>query len=65
MTYLLAALFFTLALLGAAVAIHMTVRNYWSEILLALKGELGAAPKAQAAVRPSPAFATSRRHAAF
>jgi hypothetical protein len=63
-TYLLAALFFTLALLGAAVAIHMTVRAYWSEILLALKGELGAAPKRPAAAQPAPAYAMHRRPAA-
>jgi hypothetical protein len=63
-TYLAAAIFFTLALLGAAVAIHMTVHTFWTEILLALKGEWGAAPKVQAA-RPSPAYATRRRHAAF
>ncbi|MEA3034804.1 MAG: hypothetical protein QOH04_563 [Sphingomonadales bacterium] len=41
MTYLAAALFFTFALLAAAVAIHMTVRAYWAEIRLALRGELG------------------------
>jgi hypothetical protein len=41
-TYLAAALFFTLTLLAALVAIHMTVRFNWREILLALKGELGA-----------------------
>ena len=46
MTYLAAALFFTLALLAALVAIHVTVRLHWPEILLALRGELGA-------VRPS------------
>jgi hypothetical protein len=40
-TYLAAALFFTFALLAAAVAIHMTVRAYWAEIRLALRGELG------------------------
>jgi hypothetical protein len=42
-TYLAAALFFTLALLAALVAIHMSVWFNWSEILLALRGELGAA----------------------
>ena len=41
MTYLAAALFFTFALLAAAVAIHMTVRAHWTEIRLALRGELG------------------------
>jgi hypothetical protein len=63
-TYLLAALFFTLALLGAAVAIHMTVRAYWTEILLALKGEWGVAATAQTAA-PSPAYASRRQRAAF
>jgi hypothetical protein len=42
-TYLAAALFFTLALLAALVATHVTVRLHWREILLALRGELGAA----------------------
>jgi hypothetical protein len=41
-TYLAAALFFTLALLAALVTVHMTVRLHWREILLALGGELGA-----------------------
>jgi hypothetical protein len=60
--YLTAALFFTLALLAALVAIHVTVRLHWPEILLALRGELGAVtPRARAAgpaamVRPSAAF---------
>lgn len=60
MTYLAAALFFTLALLAALVAIHMTVRLNWREILLALKGELGAATPRAAA----PAGAMRRRAAA-
>jgi hypothetical protein len=64
-TYLVAATFFILALLGATVTIHMMVRTYWTEILLALKGELGAAPRAPAAARPSPAYATTRQHAVF
>lgn len=65
MSYLLAASFFTLALLVAAVAIHMTVRASWSEILLALRGEWGAAPRRKAAAGPAgPAYATSRRRAA-
>ena len=49
MIYLAAALFFTLALLAALVAIHVTVRLHWPEILLALRGELGATPRAPAA----------------
>lgn len=62
MTYLAAALFFTLALLAALVAVHMTVRLHWREILLALRGELGAVtPPAR---RAAPAGAM-RRRAAF
>jgi hypothetical protein len=62
-TYLAAALFFTVALLAAAVAIHMTVRTYWTEILLALKGEYGpgAKPQAEPAAR---AYVLQRRAAA-
>ena len=60
MTYLAAALFFTLALLAALVAIHMMVRLNWREILLALRGELGATPPARAAAPAGP----NRRRAA-
>ena len=59
MTYLAAALFFTLALLAALVAVHLTVRLHWREILLALRGELGPVTPTRAA----PAGA-SRRAAA-
>jgi hypothetical protein len=52
-TYLAAALFFTLAFLGAAVALHMTVRFHWREIMTALRGELGA-------VSPQPRVAARR-----
>jgi hypothetical protein len=68
-TYLAAATFFILALLGAAVTIHMMVRTYWSEILMALRGELGRyphhriVPVRQTAV--APAHATVLRRAAF
>jgi hypothetical protein len=54
--YLAAALFFTLALLAALVAIHVTVRLHWPEILLALRGELGA-------TAPAPAGSNRRRAA--
>ena len=57
MIYLAAALFFTLALLAALVAIHVTVRLHWPEILLALRGELGVRPSAAPA-------APARQHAA-
>jgi hypothetical protein len=51
--YLAAALFFTLALLAALVAIHVTVRLYWPEILLALRGELGGATPSAARAGPA------------
>ena len=54
MTYLLAALFFSLVFIGAAVAIHLTVRAYWPEILAALRGELGLD------VRPAPRHALAQ-----
>ncbi|HEX6374842.1 MAG TPA: hypothetical protein VFZ91_03885 [Allosphingosinicella sp.] len=57
MTYLAAALFFTLALLAALVAIHMTVRLNWREILLALRG-------GPAAARPRETPAGALRRAA-
>lgn len=41
MGHLAVALFFTAMLLAAAVAIHMTLRMYWTEFVLALRGELG------------------------
>ena len=61
MTHLAAALFFTLVLLAAAVALHMTVRLYWAQIVLALRGELGREVTPPA--RPAPAFAQHRRAA--
>ena len=42
MTHLVSSLFFVAALIGAAAAIHFTIRDYWSEMLSALKGELPA-----------------------
>jgi Flp pilus assembly pilin Flp len=65
-TYLLAAAFFTIVLLAAAVTIHMNVRTHWREILLALKGEWGVAPRAETApaARAAPAYATHRPRAA-
>jgi hypothetical protein len=48
-TYLAASLFFTLALLAALVAIHVTVKLNWREIMLALRGELGAPVSPRAA----------------
>ena len=63
MTYVAAALFFTLALLGAAVSLHMLVLQHWNEIVLALRGELGLSrpdPRAPRLARPMP-----RQRAAF
>ena len=69
MTHLAAAVFFTLILLAAAVAIHMTVRLYWAEILLALKGEWDGTQTVTrpAAARPKalPALAARPGRAAF
>ena len=55
MIYLAAALFFTLALLAALVAIHVTVRLHWTEILIALRGEFGVMP------RPAPPAGAAAR----
>ena len=41
MIHLTAAMFFTLALLAALAAVHVTVQLSWREIVLALRGELG------------------------
>lgn len=56
MTYLAAALFFTLALLAALVATHVTVRLHWSEILLALRGELGPVSRPERRAAPAGAM---------
>ena len=68
MIHLAAALFFAFVLLAAAVGIHMMVRLYWAEILLALKGEWdGTGPVRRPAPRtaPLPAFAAPPKRAAF
>ena len=39
-THIAAALFFGLALIGAGAIIHLTVREYWQDILAALRGEV-------------------------
>ncbi|HEX8669767.1 MAG TPA: hypothetical protein VF727_15485 [Allosphingosinicella sp.] len=61
MTQLAVASFFLLSLLAALVALHMTVRLYWREIVLALRGELGIEVRAPA---PPRASAATRRAAA-
>jgi hypothetical protein len=67
-THLAASLFFTSVLLAAVVVIHMNVRLYWAEILLALKGEWNGIDRVRpSAARPKslPAFARPPRRAAF
>jgi hypothetical protein len=39
-THIAAGLFFALVLIGAAMLIHMMVREYWQEIVAALRGEM-------------------------
>ena len=39
MDHIAAALFFTILFLGTGTALHMLVRDYWSEITAALRGE--------------------------
>lgn len=48
MTHIASALFFALVLTGAAAMIHLTVREYWQDILSALRGEV----PMRAAARP-------------
>jgi hypothetical protein len=66
--HLAAGLFFTLALLGAAVFLHMFARRHAREIVLALKGEWHGVPhyrivpaRASARLSLSPGFAGARR----
>ena len=40
MTHIAATLFFALVLMGAVALIRFTVREYWQEILSALRGEI-------------------------
>jgi hypothetical protein len=69
---LAAALFFTVALLAAAVIIHLEIRRHWAQILLALRGEWNGVPhyrfapavRRPAARRPVPAFAKAHQRAA-
>jgi hypothetical protein len=39
-THIAAALFFGLALIGAAAIIQLTLREYWQDILAALRGDV-------------------------
>ncbi|TFI60207.1 hypothetical protein E2493_00385 [Sphingomonas parva] len=58
MIHLASALFFTLALLAALTTLHVVVQLSWSEIVAALRGELGREFSPRRA-----ASATPRRHA--
>ena len=62
--HIIAALFFSLVFVGACVAIHLTVREYWAEILSALRGDV----PHPTAIRPTPLRPTAagavRRHGA-
>jgi hypothetical protein len=59
--YVASALFFVLALIAAASILYLTVREYWAEIIGALRGEVPARTTARpwvrgvrAQVRPRP-----------
>ena len=73
MYHLATALFFLLALAGAGLLLWTVVRDYWDEILAALKGEMPRrrtvrpwTRQVRVTVRPSPARAVAmpRRRAA-
>jgi hypothetical protein len=59
-TYLAAAVFFTLALLAALVVIHMEVRRHWTQIVFALRGEWHGIPHYRIAPAAIPAVRTAR-----
>ena len=55
-THIAAATFFALVLMGAAAIMHLTLRQYWQDVLAALRGEVPARHAARpwaARVRPS------------
>ena len=67
------ALFFILALAGAASILLMTVKDHWAEMMAALRGEMPArrvvrpwvrSVRAEARPRPAPARVQPQRHAA-
>ncbi len=60
-THIAAALFFALVLTGAGAIIYLTAREYWQEILAALRGEVAArrtarpwTSRVRATARPRP-----------
>ena len=67
------ALFFVLALAGAASILLLTIRDHWGEMIAALRGEMPArrmvrprvrSVRAEVRPRPAPARAQPQRHAA-
>ena len=62
MIHLAAAIASTLALLAALVALHVMVQLSWTEIVAALRGELGLEIRRP---RRAPGAALPRRRAAF
>ena len=69
MYHLATALFFGLVLVGALAFAHHMVREYWDEILAALKGEMPARPshrswtgsRVRVSARPRPVVAQAGR----
>ena len=73
MTHIAAGLFFALALVGAAAIIHVTLREYWQDILAALRGDLptrsaarpwASRPRVTVRTRPATVQAALRQRAA-
>ena len=62
MIHLASALFFTVALLAALAAVHVSVQLSWREIVMALRGELGGEVRRPGARSPRP---WTQRRAAF
>lgn len=61
MTHIAAGLFFAALIVASAAVIHLTVREYWQEILSALRGEMPVrhsgrawAARSKVSVRPRP-----------
>ncbi len=65
MSHLASIMFFALVLTGSVFAISLTLREYWAEIIGALKGDVPvrrhlrpwASPRMRASARPRPAVA--------
>jgi hypothetical protein len=69
-SHIAAALFFSLLFIAAGIAGQLMVREYWEEILAALRGHApvrkpAPAPLMTVTIRPQLRFAHARRRAAF